>query len=579
MTAGPVIVRELREESRRPMTYGMRVVCALALGGPLFFVTRYPPGSWGQTDLPEAQRLGLVLFSALNVVLLATLTILVPMLMADAVSRERREGTLGLLFLTPLTARGIVLGKTVVHMLRGLSLYLTMAPWLMLPVLIGGVGWSEVSRAWLIHACVLLAGLSAGLLATSFARDRTRALIVAEVLGVLLTLAFATVHRAGLEDLVLNSSSWLTVWAGGPNGAGAAGAFWNTMPWAGPGPFVRLIELFGFTVNFGMVVVPTPGGGYTVETPWGGLLSFLGPSGPLIWMRWLTILFGVSLLGLFGAVQVAAWRVQRSWQELPPSRAQQELQEVFTKPRFWQGLFRSRLRRALERNPIGWLHQYSAGARLAKWGWCLVVVLVETMLVTGGYQLEFFRHFRAWQSYLTLALLAGLALSASTSFRRERESGAFELLLVTPLTCGQILSGRLRGIWNQFAPAVAVLLLCELTADRLWDRSDGLSQFAITTFGLLSYGTLLSVVGLYFSTFRLSVLAAWLSTLGVDLAVSGLGTQVGYISGGVPLRAGLGHNGTVLFVQLFEAWLALATAGVFARLLWHRLERRKIAMR
>jgi len=39
----------------------------------------------------------------------------VPMLAADCVSRERREGTLGLLFLTPLDARGIMLAKSMVH--------------------------------------------------------------------------------------------------------------------------------------------------------------------------------------------------------------------------------------------------------------------------------------------------------------------------------------------------------------------------------------------------------------------------------------------------------------------------------
>jgi len=57
---------------------------------------------------------------------------------ADAVSRERREGTLVLLYLTELRSLGIVVGKAFVHMLRAVSLFLTMAPRLMLPVVFGG---------------------------------------------------------------------------------------------------------------------------------------------------------------------------------------------------------------------------------------------------------------------------------------------------------------------------------------------------------------------------------------------------------------------------------------------------------
>ena len=41
----------------------------------------------------------------------------------------------------------------------------------------------------------------------------------------------------------------------------------------------------------------------------------------------------------------------------------------------------------------------------------------------------------------------------SGSFRRERETGVLELLLVAPLSTHQIVWGRLRAIWGQFAPA------------------------------------------------------------------------------------------------------------------------------
>jgi len=59
---------------------------------------------------------------------------------------------------------------------------------------------------------------------------------------------------------------------------------------------------------------------------------------------------------------------------------------------------------------------------------------------------------------IPLLLIFSIGLSASGSFRRERELGVMELLLVTPLSVGQIICGRLRGLWSQFLPAVLLLM-------------------------------------------------------------------------------------------------------------------------
>src|SRR6266487_337978 len=97
----PVIVRELRAQSRQPMTYWLRVIGIGAIIGVMALV-----------DLRGApSELGGHLFSALNATLFLSVWIFVPLLTADTISREKREGTLGLLFLTPLTPIGIVLGK------------------------------------------------------------------------------------------------------------------------------------------------------------------------------------------------------------------------------------------------------------------------------------------------------------------------------------------------------------------------------------------------------------------------------------------------------------------------------------
>src|SRR5207248_1347642 len=135
-----------------------------------------------------------------------------------------------------------------------------------------------------------------------------------------------------------------------------------------------------------------------------------------------------------------------------------QLQKFFCAPRFWKSIFRSKMSGLLTRNPIGWLQQYSWRARLVKWGCCLSIVLLECVLVTDPSLSN------VWEGQYLLAslLILSVAFTASGSFREERETGAMELLLVTPLKVPQILRGRIRGVWGQFLPATAVLALAWL---------------------------------------------------------------------------------------------------------------------
>jgi ABC-type Na+ efflux pump permease subunit len=70
----------------------------------------------------------------LNRTLLFAFWVLVPLMTADCVSREKREGTLGLLFLTPLTVFDVIAGKAAIHVLRALTLFLAALPLLGLPL-------------------------------------------------------------------------------------------------------------------------------------------------------------------------------------------------------------------------------------------------------------------------------------------------------------------------------------------------------------------------------------------------------------------------------------------------------------
>jgi ABC-type transport system involved in multi-copper enzyme maturation permease subunit len=162
MTLLPVIERELRAESRHPLTYSLRVAGVTALLGAavLFWLN-------GGFHTLQGERL----FRVLHQTLFWSIWVLVPLLTADGISREKREGTIGLLFLTPLRARDIVLAKGLAQGLRALTVFVAALPVLVLPFLLGGVDWRVALNSALVNLNSFCWALGAGLLASS--RNKT----------------------------------------------------------------------------------------------------------------------------------------------------------------------------------------------------------------------------------------------------------------------------------------------------------------------------------------------------------------------------------------------------------------------
>src|SRR5437899_1995840 len=179
----PVIERELRACARQPFTYYLRAlgVAALMLACFLFGMQHGfgPP-------------LGNRLFSSLHFTLFCAIWLLVPLLTADCLSRERREGTLGLLFLTRLHATDIVTAKCLAHGLRALTLWLAVLPVLTIPFLLGGVSWKEAVLSALVNLSAMCWSLAAGLVASAWSKTWLRALLLAAILTVFFLLALAT---------------------------------------------------------------------------------------------------------------------------------------------------------------------------------------------------------------------------------------------------------------------------------------------------------------------------------------------------------------------------------------------------
>src|ERR1051326_984026 len=147
MSVWPVIERELRAEARHAFTYWLRALSA-SVSLIIFAVMMIEPGG-------NASALGAKLFGNLNTALFGAIWLLVPLFTADCLSREQREGTLGILFLTPLTARAVVIGKGLIHALRALTMLAAALPVLAVPFLLGGVTLSA-SVSLIIFAVMMI---------------------------------------------------------------------------------------------------------------------------------------------------------------------------------------------------------------------------------------------------------------------------------------------------------------------------------------------------------------------------------------------------------------------------------------
>ena len=84
------------------------------------------------------------LFPTLHGLLLVLSWLVTPLLIVEGIAREKREGTLELLLLTPLTVGAVLRAKALVGTLRTLVLVLGALPVIAFTVLFGGVGPEEL---------------------------------------------------------------------------------------------------------------------------------------------------------------------------------------------------------------------------------------------------------------------------------------------------------------------------------------------------------------------------------------------------------------------------------------------------
>jgi ABC-type transport system involved in multi-copper enzyme maturation permease subunit len=174
----PVIGRELRVRVRVGRAYLLQAFYLAFL--ILIVALAYQAAIGDNPDLRNPVRVQEALVGFYRIVmsmLVALIALIAPALTANAITLERERKTMDLLLATPLTARQLLVGK-----LLGSFAFIVLLLALTLPVsavsvLLGGVSFPELLKAYLLIACGGLVLCAIALFSSVYARNSTLAVL------------------------------------------------------------------------------------------------------------------------------------------------------------------------------------------------------------------------------------------------------------------------------------------------------------------------------------------------------------------------------------------------------------------
>jgi len=401
----PVVERELRVASRQRAAYWMRfggaaaglVLCAWIMLIPSF---RSP------------QRLGTVLFHTVAVATFFYSALAGLHRTSDCLSEEKREGTLGLLFLTDLKGYDIVLGKLVATSINAFYAMLAIFPVMAISLLAGGVGGAEFWRVVMVAVNNLFFSLSIGLFFSAISRDERKAVFLA---------AATMVFFAGGLPLI---------------GGLVADAY--NRP-ANPAFFI-----------------PSPG--------YAAFMSFEGSFRTLATFNYFYASVGCVHAMAWVLLILSCYIVPRTWQDKVERREARGFRAWLRDLAYGGAVARARIRKAmLDINPVYWLVGRDRFKVAGVW-----IFLVATGLCWLWGKL---RYPHGWDDQVTFVVMGlwmhsilkyWVAAEACRRFTLDRRSGALELLVSTPMTVREILGGQLFALLKQFALPVMVVVLADI---------------------------------------------------------------------------------------------------------------------
>jgi len=197
MTFLPVIAREMSVLSRRKGTYRARSVTAVfALLVMLWLVVV------GSSVLSPA-NMGTSVFLILSALCFGFALLIGMHATADSLSEEKREGTLGLLFLTDLKGFDIVAGKLAATSLNAAYALLGVVPLLALAIFLGGVKPSQIFWVSVVIGNTMFLSLALGMYVSSRSLNERKAMFACAV-----GLFFITLGPFVLDVLMNGLDRW-----------------------------------------------------------------------------------------------------------------------------------------------------------------------------------------------------------------------------------------------------------------------------------------------------------------------------------------------------------------------------------
>jgi len=316
---------------------------------------------------------------------------------ADTISSEKRDGTLGFLFLTDLRGHDVVLGKLVSSSIAGVYSFLSLLPVVSVIFLFGGVEWGEVFRVVLTSGNALFFSLSAGLLASILMLQEKHARSLASAI------IFAVTVFGPLVGLCV-------LWLSGGWTQGQTMVFWR--------PFLLASPIGAFTSSISNVL----GSGWE---------SFLISNGILHTLGWVALLFGCYLAPL-------------TWQEkgrlLPEGGLRSRGMKWLAGSPELNQLRRSSM---LEVNAIYWLANRERWQGWAIWGKLgLILAGIVGFGCYFGVKVLVIPLAAVFVACTNAVLKLSMIAEAGRWITRDRQSGVLELILTTPMKVEEILEGQ-----------------------------------------------------------------------------------------------------------------------------------------
>jgi ABC-type transport system involved in multi-copper enzyme maturation permease subunit len=387
MNVLPIAQRELRVAARKRATFWIRLTAALitlVIASSMLFI-------FSKVGGPVPNK-GKILYGILSWMAFAYAFAAGVFLTADSLSEEKREGTLGLLFLTDLRGHDVILGKLAATSLHAVYAVIAAFPIMALSLMLGGLLAGEFWTGMVAILNMLFVSLAAGMLASTLCREALPAMNVTVALLALLV---------GVPYLIdLGVANW----------TGKA-----------------------FTFQGGIVATLHP---------------FLIATGTVRGPFWLSLAVSNALGWL--CLAIAAWRAPRTWHE-------ERVRVPTAKGRSVARVAKAATRRST--HPIVWLASRSKRFRL----WTLLPILlalaligaivdagpIAKVVVTGIVNI------------LSLLLLLWMTAHATRFFLEGVRTGAFELILCTPLSAHEIVRGQWLCYLRTFAVPFLFLTVTE----------------------------------------------------------------------------------------------------------------------